>query len=213
MIVLDEPTTGLDAFSAHSLVETLVALSKRGRTVILSIHQPRSDIFNLFGSITLLTKGKLAYSGDQCSALDYFSGLGYPIGENVNGADFLIDLTTVDNRDEESEFASKARVDGIVDAWKSRAQSIVPADNRDASNNFAFFAEKGPGFFSQTSVLVRRLMTNMREDALTLFGSIAEIICLSLALGWMYFQLAETPVRQSTVVFGTEAYSLNSKVS
>lgn len=50
ILVLDEPTTGLDSFTAHALLETLSALAKRGRVVVMSIHQPRSDVFPLVSS-------------------------------------------------------------------------------------------------------------------------------------------------------------------
>jgi ATP-binding cassette subfamily G (WHITE) protein 8 (sterolin 2) len=40
-LLLDEPTTGLDAFTARHVVATLKTLSSQGRTVIVSIHQPR----------------------------------------------------------------------------------------------------------------------------------------------------------------------------
>jgi ABC-type multidrug transport system ATPase subunit len=35
---LDEPTTGLDSFTATSVVETLKELTHSGRTVISTIH-------------------------------------------------------------------------------------------------------------------------------------------------------------------------------
>lgn len=38
LIFLDEPTTGLDSFTAASVMETLRALAASGRTVISSIH-------------------------------------------------------------------------------------------------------------------------------------------------------------------------------
>ena len=38
LIFLDEPTTGLDSFTATSVVETLRALAESGRTVISTIH-------------------------------------------------------------------------------------------------------------------------------------------------------------------------------
>lgn len=47
VLVLDEPTTGLDSFTAFQLLETLSRLAKRSRSVVLSIHQPRSDAFPL----------------------------------------------------------------------------------------------------------------------------------------------------------------------
>jgi ATP-binding cassette subfamily G (WHITE) protein 2 len=48
LIFLDEPTTGLDSFTATSVMETLKELSMSGRTVISTIHQPNSDIFEMF---------------------------------------------------------------------------------------------------------------------------------------------------------------------
>lgn len=53
VLVLDEPTTGLDAFTAYALLETLSNLARRGRTVILSIHQPRSDAFPIVRCLAL----------------------------------------------------------------------------------------------------------------------------------------------------------------
>lgn len=47
VLILDEPTTGLDSFTAFALLETLQNLARRGRSIILSIHQPRSDAFRL----------------------------------------------------------------------------------------------------------------------------------------------------------------------
>jgi ABC-type multidrug transport system ATPase subunit len=38
LVFLDEPTTGLDSFTASSVVETLRGLANSGRTVISTIH-------------------------------------------------------------------------------------------------------------------------------------------------------------------------------
>ncbi len=38
LIFLDEPTTGLDSFTATGVMETLRALAASGRTVISTIH-------------------------------------------------------------------------------------------------------------------------------------------------------------------------------
>lgn len=48
VLFLDEPTTGLDATSAFQLVRTLKALAAKGRTIVTTIHQPRSEIWGLF---------------------------------------------------------------------------------------------------------------------------------------------------------------------
>ena len=50
-------TSGLDSFTANKLMHTLRSIAHRQRTVICTIHQPRSDIFRLCDSIILLAKG------------------------------------------------------------------------------------------------------------------------------------------------------------
>ena len=51
LIVLDEPTTGLDSFTAEIVIQVLRDLAKSGRTVISTIHQPNSDVFSNFDQL------------------------------------------------------------------------------------------------------------------------------------------------------------------
>jgi len=51
-------------------------LSEYDHTVIISIHQPRFAIFELFDRLTLLAAGKTIYHGKASEALDYFQTLG-----------------------------------------------------------------------------------------------------------------------------------------
>jgi ABC-type multidrug transport system ATPase subunit len=55
---LDEPTSGLDAYNAYNVVESLVSLARNyNRTVVFTIHQPRSNIVALFDQLVLLASG------------------------------------------------------------------------------------------------------------------------------------------------------------
>lgn len=76
LIFLDEPTTGLDSFTANSVIQTLKDLALSGRTIITTIHQPNSDIFDKFDRLMMLAKGKIVYFNEAKLAVDYFSGLG-----------------------------------------------------------------------------------------------------------------------------------------
>ena len=49
------------------------SLSKEGRLIIMSIHQPRYSIFRLFDYLTLLSRGEIIYQGKAYGALSYFS--------------------------------------------------------------------------------------------------------------------------------------------
>jgi ABC-type multidrug transport system ATPase subunit len=70
ILYLDEPTSGLDSYNALSVVQALVTLARRyQRTVILTIHQPRSNIFRMFDRLLLLAEGGyMVYSGPIISA-------------------------------------------------------------------------------------------------------------------------------------------------
>ncbi|KAK4942242.1 FAD-dependent urate hydroxylase [Elasticomyces elasticus] len=94
ILFLDEPTSGLDAFNAFNVVECLVTLAKTyNRTVIFTIHQPRSNIVALFDQLILLAKGRTVYSGPFSSCQAYFDHIGYTCPPGFNIADYLVDLT------------------------------------------------------------------------------------------------------------------------
>ncbi|KAJ7025747.1 hypothetical protein C8F04DRAFT_1046190 [Mycena alexandri] len=101
ILFLDEPTSGLDAYNAFKVVECLVSLARDyNRTIIFTIHQPRSNIVALFDQLILLASGKLVYSGEFSKCQAYFADIGQPCPPGFNLADFLIDLTMHASLDE-----------------------------------------------------------------------------------------------------------------
>ncbi|XP_066548882.1 broad substrate specificity ATP-binding cassette transporter ABCG2-like isoform X2 [Amia ocellicauda] len=97
VLFLDEPTTGLDASTSSAVLILLKRLSRKGRTIILSIHQPRSSIFKLFDSLTLLASGKMMYHGPANAALEYFRSIGYVCESYNNPPDFFLDVINGDS--------------------------------------------------------------------------------------------------------------------
>ncbi|RDL38807.1 uncharacterized protein BP5553_03147 [Venustampulla echinocandica] len=94
ILFLDEPTSGLDAYNAFNVIECLVTLARTyKRTVIFTIHQPRSNIVALFDRLLLLAKGRTVYSGEFSQCQDYFDRIGYSCPPGFNIADYLVDLT------------------------------------------------------------------------------------------------------------------------
>ncbi|KAL2755705.1 hypothetical protein ACRALDRAFT_2042006 [Sodiomyces alcalophilus JCM 7366] len=94
ILFLDEPTSGLDAYNAFNVIECLVTLAKTyKRTVVFTIHQPRSNIVALFDRLILLAQGKTVFSGPFSQCQTYFDRTGYPCPPGFNIADYLVDLT------------------------------------------------------------------------------------------------------------------------
>lgn len=96
MVFLDEPTTGLDSYTARYLVSNLRALARRGKVVVLTIHQPSSDIAHLFDQIGILSQGETVYFGPAEDMVPYFTGLGYPCDRYTNPMDRYGELKTLD---------------------------------------------------------------------------------------------------------------------
>uniref|UniRef100_S4RLX7 ATP-binding cassette, sub-family G (WHITE), member 2b n=1 Tax=Petromyzon marinus TaxID=7757 RepID=S4RLX7_PETMA len=80
VLFLDEPTTGLDANTATAIIRLLYRLSRNGRTVIFSIHQPRYSIFQNFDRLTLMHHGEVVFHGPSLDAVPYFSSIGTNCG-------------------------------------------------------------------------------------------------------------------------------------
>lgn len=94
ILFLDEPTSGLDAYNAFNVIECLVTLVKSyNRTVVFTIHQPRSNIVALFDQLVLLAQGRTVYSGPFSKCQNYFDSIGYACPPGFNIADYLVDLT------------------------------------------------------------------------------------------------------------------------
>jgi ABC-type multidrug transport system ATPase subunit len=72
MLFCDEPTTGLDSYSALVVLQKLHTIAFSGKIVLASIHQPSSQLFHYFNNITLVAEGKLVFQGTKDEAKSFF---------------------------------------------------------------------------------------------------------------------------------------------
>jgi ABC-2 type transport system ATP-binding protein len=68
LILLDEPTTGLDPIGTREMKDLIVSLKKRGKTVLLCSHL-LYDVQDVCDRITILFKGKMQTLGDVSDLL------------------------------------------------------------------------------------------------------------------------------------------------
>lgn len=71
LLFLDEPTSGLDSAASYHVMSRIIKLAKQDhRTIVASIHQPSSEVFELFHNLCLLSSGKLVYFGPASTAIE-----------------------------------------------------------------------------------------------------------------------------------------------
>lgn len=92
VLLLDEPTSRLDSFAALKIMKILKSMAElRGRTVILSIHQPGFRILELFDSILLLSNGSTVYHGPLEMLESSLVSAGHRIVAHVNILEYALD--------------------------------------------------------------------------------------------------------------------------
>ncbi|NWH33801.1 ABCG2 protein, partial [Chloropsis hardwickii] len=210
VLFLDEPTTGLDASTANAVLILLKKLSRRGRTIIFSIHQPRYSIFKLFDSLTLLASGKVLYHGPAKHALEYFSSIGYECEPFNNPADFFLDVI---NGDSTAVAASKEghrpvdtgkedNVDSsVVDVlhqkylssslYQSTKEALGKVELGRGSKQRLSKQEHeityANGFFTQLYWVSKRSLKNLIRNPQASIAQIAVTVILALVVGAIFF--------------------------
>ncbi|CDW79863.1 abc transporter family protein [Stylonychia lemnae] len=97
LLILDEPTSGIDSFRAMKIVKLLKRQAEKGKTVIATIHQPSTEAFRLFDRILLMTDGLVIYEGVPPHSLKYFKSIGFPCPKYSNPSDYYMsNILTVD---------------------------------------------------------------------------------------------------------------------
>ena len=116
ILFCDEPTSGLDSFEAARVVESMKNLALNGKTIIFTIHQPSSELFELFDKICLITEGRCAFIGDKLNASKFFESQGFICPLNYNPADFFIKTLAISpiNRDECQERVNVLFIDRYI---------------------------------------------------------------------------------------------------
>ncbi|XP_010937386.1 ABC transporter G family member 1 isoform X6 [Elaeis guineensis] len=125
LLFLDEPTSGLDSAASYHVMNRIVNLARHdGRTIIASIHQPSSEVFELFDNLCLLSSGKTVYFGPASLTNEFFAQNGFPCPSLRNPSDHYLrtinkdfDEETVRGSSSQSKTTAEA-IDILVKSYK-----------------------------------------------------------------------------------------------
>uniref|UniRef100_T1L476 ABC transporter domain-containing protein n=2 Tax=Tetranychus urticae TaxID=32264 RepID=T1L476_TETUR len=97
VIILDEPTTGLDATSAFHCIEVLNCLTEMESPpgIIASIHQPSSELLNLFHNVYVIgAGGHCIYNGPTDQLVTHLAQNGLCCPLYHNPAEFIVHVAS-----------------------------------------------------------------------------------------------------------------------
>eukprot|EP01034_Spumella_vulgaris_P047532 gene47532-biopygen37022 len=99
ILFLDEPTTGLDSRAARVVIRCIKRMAASGRSVVCTIHQPSTVIFDSFDSLLLLRRGgQTVYFSklglNSAKLVEYFQNLPgvEPIKHGTNPATWMLEV-------------------------------------------------------------------------------------------------------------------------
>ncbi|KAI1238601.1 ATP-binding cassette sub-family G member 2, partial [Lamprotornis superbus] len=214
ILFLDEPTTGLDASTANAVLLLLKRMSKQGRTIIFSIHQPRYSIFRLFDSLTLLAAGRVLYHGPAQHAIEYFQSIGYQCEPYNNPADFFLDVingdstavamnkavesNTAESTEERSEYdknlaeqlAEKYSNSAYYRETKAHLESVSQGNKKKTKGLFRQITYAN-SFLHQLKWVSRRTFKNLIGNPQASIAQLCVTAFLGLIVGAIYFGLEE----------------------
>ncbi|TMW63035.1 hypothetical protein Poli38472_005653 [Pythium oligandrum] len=207
LLFVDEPTSGLDSFMAETVVMQMRDLARRGRTVIATIHQPSSELFELFDKLFLLVDGSTVYNGRASESIPYFASLGLQCPAYMNPTDyFMKQLVVMDDNP-----GSKERVHMLVSAWDERAKKSLdngsalvsssttgtssdfnqPQSQDDDDNSISVEGAKdhAPSIFVQIDVICRRNVLRLVRDVIGFKARIGSTLFITIMIGLIFLQL------------------------
>jgi len=197
LLLLDEPTTGLDSTNAARVVDIMAGLARDGVTVLMSIHQPRPDIFRLMDRLLLLSsEGQVVFTGPTSAAQDHFGSLGLvPSTPGTSVADHVLDLVIKAPRSQVSQLVYAFTVSATAhadNAWitalimqgtkADRAASADPHQSNKARPKYQ------ASYLQQVSALSRRLSANCVRHPLLIGLNFGATFVMALGLGAIYWK-------------------------
>ncbi|KAF4683750.1 hypothetical protein FOZ63_008265, partial [Perkinsus olseni] len=91
MIFLDEPLSGLDSYAAVTTMKVLKELARSGVAVMVTVHQPSSEIFSMFDNTLVICSGMMVYQGPTTDLKDFFQdNASIKCPPDYNPADFVL---------------------------------------------------------------------------------------------------------------------------
>lgn len=194
VLFLDEPTSGLSSNDTEKVINLLKEQTYKGRLIILTIHQPSSDVYKQFDRLWVIDAGGYpVFEGNPIEAITYFkTAANYadadastcPVCGNVN-PEVVLNILDEKALDESGKLTNERKVQPKewhkmhlehreVDPEKSNSTTPLPRTN-----------QKKPGVLRQLLIQLQRTIhtkiTNLQYLLITILEApVLTLICATL---------------------------------
>lgn len=189
LLFLDEPTSGLDSVTALSLCTLLRDIAHSGQcTVITTIHQPQTKIFQMFDDLILLKAGSIVYYGPTNDVCDFFAEAGFPCPPMTNPADHVLDVITP-----QSTEGSKEKVeDAEQKLFALQKQTAIEIDHETSVLTNKIVHGQRSSWFHQFSILLQRSIREQWRSREILYTLLIQNIIMAVLIGTSFLSIGNT---------------------
>ncbi|GAA6000108.1 hypothetical protein JCM10207_006055 [Rhodosporidiobolus poonsookiae] len=204
LIFLDEPTSGLDSQSSWSIMMLLRKLADHGQAILATIHQPSSELFQVFDRLLLLQKGgKVVYFGDigenSKTLLEYFHArTDKRCEEQDNPAEYILDVIGAGaaakaDKDwsqlwNESDNAKKVQEE--IDHYHDEKKNEASQADESPDSGLGYAAPLGQQFW----IVTARVFQHYNRDPTYVMSKVMLNIVAGLFIGFSFWK---APTAQS----------------
>jgi hypothetical protein len=171
----------------------LKKVANAGASVLFTIHQPASEIFNSFDHLILMNKGRVMYQGPVPDVPEYFGARGHPNPPNYNPADWIMNVAQsipIDELNKAGFFPTDQRDMGEpFEGGDGKDELGITLTGRHANKDYD---DSPVGVLTQTQMLFNREVVNLKRDTASLGARFGLTIFLGILIGIIFLHVGET---------------------
>ncbi|KAM0823819.1 hypothetical protein ACQ4PT_070605 [Festuca glaucescens] len=191
LIFLDEPTSGLDSAASYHVMSRIARIAQRGgTTVVAAVHQPSTEVFELFHGLCLLANGRAVYFGPASKATEFFDSNGFPCPMRRNPSDHFLRMINTDFEESEEGSTVMPHAAKVIQTLMASSSSLSIL--RSEVEGAPIIQQRQATFLTKSVTLTKRSTVNMYRDIGYYWLRFAINIGLFITIGTIFFNVGYT---------------------
>lgn len=194
VLFVDEPTSGLSSTDSEMVMLLLKEQARKGKLILVNIHQPSSTIYKLFDKLWVLDKGgRIIFTGNPLDAIIYFKKATDHINAEVSECIYcgnvnpeqVLEIIETKKIDSSGNFTSERRFS--PDYWfKQFRNASTPkrSETQEIPNGLPCVETKRPNILKQFRIFFKRNLRTKLADTQYILVNLLEAPILALIVAY-----------------------------